>query len=259
MGSTPLRGLANCRAYRGGERASLPLALLVRHAGRGRDRLFDRSWYGRVLVERVEGFVREKEWRRAYDEINEFESLQHENGTTLVKVFLHITQEEQDRRLEARLEHPWKRWKLNAEDFRNRARRRDYLRAMHEMFERTNTHAGPWQVINGNDKRAARIAALTYIADRLSEACRWRRRRFPLHSPRWPAASSGWTSSSTTSPSRRARARAPRPPVLRGPNGIGEAVSTAELRREHDRNLVAPSASSARGFVRNAVTGRPVA
>ena len=135
--------------------------------GAGAIAVFDRSWYGRVLVERVESLVREKEWRRAYDEINEFESLQHENGTTLVKVFLHITQEEQDRRLEARLEHPWKRWKLNAEDFRNRARRRDYLRAMHEMFERTNTHAGPWQVINGNDKRAARIAALTYIADRL--------------------------------------------------------------------------------------------
>ncbi|MBN9162383.1 MAG: polyphosphate kinase [Myxococcales bacterium 68-20] len=129
--------------------------------------VFDRSWYGRVLVERVEELISEKEWRRAYDEINEFESMQHANGTTLVKVFLHITQEEQDKRLAARLEHPWKRWKLNAEDFRNRARRRDYLRAMHEMFERTSTHAGPWRVVDGNDKRAARIAALTYIADRL--------------------------------------------------------------------------------------------
>lgn len=131
--------------------------------------VFDRSWYGRVLVERVEGFVTETGWRRAYDEINEFEAQQHENGTTLIKVFLHVTQEEQDRRLEERLQHPWKRWKINAEDFRNRAHRRAYLRAMNDMFKRTNKRKVPWHVIDGNDKKAARVAALTYIADRLEK------------------------------------------------------------------------------------------
>jgi AMP-polyphosphate phosphotransferase len=131
--------------------------------------VFDRSWYGRVLVERVERFTSEKEWRRAYDEINEFESQQAENGTAIIKVFLHVTQEEQDRRLRDRLEHPWKRWKINSEDFRNRARRPEYLRAMHDMFERTDTHLAPWHVVDGNDKKSARIAALTYIADRLEK------------------------------------------------------------------------------------------
>ncbi len=135
--------------------------------GAGEIAVFDRSWYGRVLVERVEGFVSDAGWRRAYDEINAFEARQLENGTTLVKVFLHVTQEEQDRRLRERLQHPWKRWKINAEDFRNRARRQDYLRAMHDMFERTNKRVAPWHVIDGNDKKAARVAALTYIADRL--------------------------------------------------------------------------------------------
>ncbi len=131
--------------------------------------VFDRSWYGRVLVERVEGFASRKEWRRAYDEINEFEAQQEQNGATIVKLFLHVTQEVQDQRLRDRLEHPWKRWKINAEDFRNRARRPDYLLAIHDMFARTDTRAAPWQVIDGNDKKAARVATLTYIADRLEE------------------------------------------------------------------------------------------
>jgi polyphosphate kinase 2 (PPK2 family) len=133
--------------------------------------VFDRSWYGRVLVERVEGFASEAQWRRAYDEINEFEAQQAFDGVTLVKLFFHITQDTQDERLRARLDHPWKRWKVTAEDFRNRARRDDYLAATAEMFERTDTRWAPWRVIDGNNKKAARIAALTAVADALEAAC----------------------------------------------------------------------------------------
>lgn len=131
--------------------------------------VFDRSWYGRVLVERVEGFCTEAEWKRGYDEINEFEAQQKENGTTLVKLFVHITQKEQDERFLHRFSDPWKRWKTGAEDYRNRARRADYLKAMHDMFEQTNTRWAPWHVIDGNNKKAARIAALNLIADRLEK------------------------------------------------------------------------------------------
>ncbi|MBO9711883.1 polyphosphate kinase [Sphingomonas sp.] len=131
--------------------------------------VFDRSWYGRVLVERVEGYASKDEWKRGYDEINAFEEQQADSGTTLVKVFVHVTQDTQDKRLRDRLQHPWKRWKTGLDDYRNRARRADYLDAMHEMFERTDTKRAPWIVIDGNDKKAARIAALEAIADRLEE------------------------------------------------------------------------------------------
>lgn len=129
--------------------------------------VFDRSWYGRVLVERVEGFASEAEWRRGYDEINDFEAQQAETGATLIKIFVHVTQKTQDKRLRERIESPWKRWKTGLDDYRNRARRAEYLEAMHEMFARTNTKLAPWIVIDGNDKKAARIAALTAIADAL--------------------------------------------------------------------------------------------
>lgn len=130
--------------------------------------VFDRSWYGRVLVERVEGFASEAEWRRGYAEINDFEAQQAETGATLIKIFVHVTQETQDQRLRERIESPWKRWKTGLDDYRNRARRAEYLDAMHEMFARTNTEIAPWVVIDGNDKKAARIAALTAIADALA-------------------------------------------------------------------------------------------
>ncbi|MCF8707072.1 polyphosphate kinase 2 family protein [Rhizorhapis sp. SPR117] len=129
--------------------------------------IFDRSWYGRVLVERVESFCGESEWQRAYDEINEFEAQQIDSGTNIVKLFVHVTQKEQDERLAKRLDTPWKRWKTGTEDYRNRARRDDYLNAMHDMFRQTDTRWAPWHVIDGNDKKAARIAALTFVADRL--------------------------------------------------------------------------------------------
>lgn len=129
--------------------------------------VFDRSWYGRVLVERVEELATRRDWERGYDAINAFEAGLIENDTTLIKIFVHITQAEQDRRLEARLRDPWKHWKTGLDDYHNRSRREDYLAAMHEMFARTDTAAAPWIVIDGNDKKAARIAALTVVADRL--------------------------------------------------------------------------------------------
>lgn len=134
---------------------------------KGHIHVLDRSWYGRVAVERVEGYASETEWRRGYDEINNFEAQLTDGGTTLIKMFIHVTQEEQDRRLAARLDDPWKRWKTGEDDYRNRARRADYLAAYAEMFDRTDTRWAPWTVIDGNNKKAARIAALTAIADQL--------------------------------------------------------------------------------------------
>lgn len=131
--------------------------------------VFDRSWYGRVLVERVEGYCPPSEWKRGFDEINEFEAQQIDSGTNMVKLFLHVTQEEQDKQLAQRLDTPWKRWKTGTDDYRNRSRRDDYLEAMHDMFKHTDTRWAPWQVIDGNNRKAARIAALTYVAETLEK------------------------------------------------------------------------------------------
>lgn len=131
--------------------------------------IFDRSWYGRVLVERVEGYCAQAEWKRGYDEINEFEAQQIDSGTNLVKLFIHITQETQDEQLAERLDDPWKRWKTGAGDYRNRARRADYLDALEDMFRLTDTRWAPWTVIDGNNRKAGRIAALTAIADQLEK------------------------------------------------------------------------------------------
>lgn len=129
--------------------------------------VLDRSYYGRVLVERVEGFCSETEWRRGYDEINEFESRQGEIGTNIIKIFLHVTQESQDKVLTERLDDPTKRWKVGLDDFRNRDKRNAYLEAMSDMFERTDTRWAPWKVIDGNSQKAARIAVLEYVIERM--------------------------------------------------------------------------------------------
>jgi len=131
--------------------------------------VFDRSWYGRVLVERVEGFATSKEWRRAYREINEFERLLIDSGVRLVKLFLHITPDEQERRFRNRLIDPLKRWKLTYEDFRNRDRRSDYETAIEDMIEETSTKHAPWYLIPANNKPYGRIAALRILADRLGK------------------------------------------------------------------------------------------
>ncbi|MEM6531921.1 MAG: polyphosphate kinase [Myxococcota bacterium] len=122
--------------------------------------IFDRSWYGRVLVERVEGFASEDQWRRAYDEINEFEHTLIDDGVRIAKFFLHITADEQLERFSERLNNPYKRWKLTSEDIRNRERWADYVGAIDDMIERTSTVAAPWTVVLGDHKRHARLEVL---------------------------------------------------------------------------------------------------
>ncbi len=131
--------------------------------------VFDRSWYGRVLVERVEGFASEKEWRRAYREINEFERVLVDSGIRVVKLFMHITPDEQLRRFRNRLIDPVKRWKLSYEDFRNRARWPDYVSAIEDMMEETSTKYAPWHLSPANNKPYGRIAAFRVLKDRLGK------------------------------------------------------------------------------------------
>jgi len=133
---------------------------------RGRIAIFDRSWYGRVLVERIEGYAKGDEWRRAFEEINQFESQLIADGTLVLKFFLHISKHEQKRRFEARAANPLKSWKLNDEDYRNRARWDDYVAAIDDMFEKTHTAAAPWYVIPANDKRYARMLVQQVCIDR---------------------------------------------------------------------------------------------
>jgi AMP-polyphosphate phosphotransferase len=129
--------------------------------------IWDRSHYGRVLVERVEGFCEPADWQRGYDEINEFELRQHQIGTKIIKIFLHVTQDTQDEVLSERLADPAKRWKVTAEDFRNRGKRAAYVEAINAMLERTNPDHAPWTVFDGNNQKAARIAILRYIVAQL--------------------------------------------------------------------------------------------
>ena len=131
--------------------------------------VFDRSWYGRVLVERVQGYATPTEWRRAYNEINEFERMLLEDGTRLVKIFLHITPKEQLRRFRARLTDPLKRWKLSYEDFRNHGHWQDYEVAIEEMVETTSTKQAHWHLVPANNKPFSRLAAFRIIVDRLSK------------------------------------------------------------------------------------------
>jgi polyphosphate kinase 2 (PPK2 family) len=134
---------------------------------RGRITIFDRSWYGRVLVERVEGFCSEAAWRRAYAEINEFEEELTENGVVVVKFWLQIDQDEQMRRFKERENTPFKRFKITAEDWRNREKWAAYELAVHDMVDRTSTTAAPWKLIAANDKYAARLSILSTIVERL--------------------------------------------------------------------------------------------
>jgi PPK2 family polyphosphate:nucleotide phosphotransferase len=131
--------------------------------------IFDRSWYGRVLVERVEGFADKKTWKRAYEEINEFEHTLIDDGVRIVKIFLHISKDEQLNRFEQRLLDPHKQWKLTEEDIRNRDKWDDYLKAYEDMFYKTSTKAAPWTVISGNRKWYARTRVLETVIDALSK------------------------------------------------------------------------------------------
>jgi polyphosphate:AMP phosphotransferase len=133
--------------------------------------VFDRSWYGRVLVERIEGFASDAEWKRAYAEINDFEDQLIEQGTILVKFWMHITPEEQLKRFEARKQTPFKRW-LTGEDWRNRGKWYEYENAAHDMIKYTSTHVSPWEMIPANNKNYARIRMLETFGDYLEAALR---------------------------------------------------------------------------------------
>jgi len=131
--------------------------------------IFDRTWYGRVLVERVEGFAREDEWRRAYSEINDFEEQLCEFGMVVLKFWLQIDPDEQLARFEAREQTPYKKYKITDEDYRNREKWADYEAAVDEMVRRTSTSHAPWHLIPANDKRYARVATLETICDALEK------------------------------------------------------------------------------------------
>jgi polyphosphate kinase 2 (PPK2 family) len=127
--------------------------------------VLDRSWYGRVLVERVEGFATKAEWKRAYREINDYERALCDDGMILVKLWMHVSDEEQLRRFKAREKDPLKAWKLTDEDWRNRGKRADYEAAIEEMVERTSTDYAPWHIIPGESKRYARVRVIETVCD----------------------------------------------------------------------------------------------
>jgi polyphosphate kinase 2 (PPK2 family) len=137
---------------------------------RGRWAVFDRTWYGRVLVERVEGFAKKKQWKRAFREINELERMLIDDGTVLVKIFLAITKGEQKRRFEEREKDPYKRWKIGPEDWRNREHWDAYVEAAEQMFVETSTDVAPWKVIGGNRKWWARLEVMRTVLAHLQAA-----------------------------------------------------------------------------------------
>src|SRR3954468_14608455 len=132
--------------------------------------VLDRSWYGRVLVERVEGFTTEEAWRRAYSEIVDFETTLAAEGMILVKFWMHVSPDEQLRRFEKRRDDPYKSWKLTDEDWRNREKRGAYEVAVEEMLDRTDHPAGPWHVVAADDKRWARVDVVRTVCESMEKA-----------------------------------------------------------------------------------------
>ena len=134
--------------------------------------IFDRTWYGRVMVERIEGFCSEKDWKRAYNEINEFESMLTDWGAVVLKFWIHIDSDTQLERFENRQNTPEKQWKITEEDWRNRDKWPAYEEAIDEMLQKTSTENAPWYIIESNDKLYARIKTLTILVDALEKACK---------------------------------------------------------------------------------------
>jgi len=136
--------------------------------------VFDRSWYGRVLVERIERFATDDQWQRAYDEIVGFEQTLVLEGVMIVKFWLHIDGDEQLRRFQSRERDPLRRWKITEEDWRNRDKAPGYVDAAEEMFERTDHELAPWNLIGANQKRYTRVAVLDTLNQRIEEGMeRW--------------------------------------------------------------------------------------
>jgi polyphosphate kinase 2 (PPK2 family) len=134
----------------------------------GQIAIFDRSWYGRVMVERIEGFCTESDWRRAFREINQFERQLVDFGTILFKFWIHISKEEQLARFESRADDPLRKWKLTEEDWRNREKWDIYKQAVDEMLLKTSTITAPWTIVEGNDKYYARVKILKTLVEKLS-------------------------------------------------------------------------------------------
>jgi polyphosphate kinase 2 (PPK2 family) len=134
--------------------------------------IFDRSWYGRVLVERVEGFATVDEWSRAYEQIVAFERMISQEGVILVKFWLQISADEQLRRFEDRKNDPLRRWKITEEDWRNRKKAAEYEVAADEMFERTDHDLAPWDLVSGEQKRHTRVTVLETIITRVEQGFR---------------------------------------------------------------------------------------
>ena len=143
--------------------------------------VLDRTWYGRVLVERVEGFATEEQWRRAYREIDDFERMLADDGMIIVKLFLHISDAEQLKRFERRRQDPLKAWKLTDEDWRNREKHAGYVAAIEEMFERTDTEQAPWRIVPADSKRYARVQVMREVIAAIEEGCA--RHEFALPEP----------------------------------------------------------------------------
>ena len=131
--------------------------------------IFDRTWYGRVMVERIEGFCTKEEWQRAYKEINDMEKDLYDAGAIVIKFWMHIDKDEQERRFKERQQNPEKQWKITDEDWRNREKWEQYEDAVNEMLLRTSTDYAPWVVVEGNDKYYARVKVLKTVVDAIEE------------------------------------------------------------------------------------------
>jgi len=131
----------------------------------GHTTIFDRSWYGRVMVEPIEGFCTEKEYERAFSEINQMEKHLTNSGMLVIKFFIHISKDEQLNRFEDRKNNPLKSWKLTDEDYRNREKWDVYTTAIETMLEKTNTKYAPWYIVSGNSKKFARIEVLKRVTE----------------------------------------------------------------------------------------------
>ena len=190
--------------------------------------VLDRTWYGRVLVERVEGFASEEAWRRAYCEIVDLETTLAAEGTILVKFWMHVSPEEQLRRFESRQADPYKAWKLTDEDWRNREKRPAYEAAVEEMLERTDTDVAPWHVVAADDKRWARVDVVRTVNEAIETALKARgidadpplRRRLRRLTPRRATRSARRGAPCGPLAGRRGRARTPRPNCRAGTSPV---------------------------------------
>ncbi|MDQ1709777.1 MAG: AMP-polyphosphate phosphotransferase [Frankiaceae bacterium] len=142
--------------------------------GLGGMSVMDRSWYGRVLVERVEGFATDEQWRRAYGEIVDMERTLAAEGTIIVKFWLHMSEDEQLRRFEKRRADPYRAWKLTDEDWRNRDKRTAYEQAIDDMLDRTDHPDAPWHLVSGENKRWARVAVVNQVVESIETGLRSR-------------------------------------------------------------------------------------